>query len=189
MKKFAIIITTVLSIFLSAVISASCDIPTNLFKERMNLKKRYEKEIGNDYLRNKEKADLYIKQIKEIDSRYRDVIYSLLYEAELNENKIFSECCNNVNEDKILFFVCNLIEYKITKDKEKFLNYVPSDKKSLEPLWILDAIIFSDPLYGKKTNPKFFDDDSFPKIFIDTVYILATNDDSKALGLDQQIGL
>jgi len=158
-----------------------CTTLKGLYEKRVELLRNFERTAGHDYLKNKERADAYKKQIEIIDNRYRGIIHEMFFENERKEYGAFSTCCGKKAVDKYLFFVCKLIAYYRDDDANFFLNNIPLDKDSLEKLWQVDAIILSDIHYYAKPHPKAFDRGSFVDLFLIAVYELATKGNAKAI--------
>lgn len=158
---------------------ASCDGITGLYEKKMELRRKHE-DIEKDYFKDKEKANMYEKQIANIDLKYRNVIYDILYEYERGENKLFYKCCDIARKDKYLFFVCKLIEYKHLANSETFLSGIPNDKDGLYPFWEIDSIT-AGPFGYPKPHPKLFDTSSFVNAFLNEIYQLAANGNEKAI--------
>ncbi len=101
-----------------------------LYEKRVELLKKYEQDVGHDYLKNKEKADIYKKQIEAIDKIYRKIINEIFSEHEKKEYSLFEKCCDRKNKDGYLFFVCKLATYYRDGNTDILLNDLPKTKKN-----------------------------------------------------------
>jgi len=179
-KRMSIILSTC-SILIPTLSFALCSDLGGLYEKRKELVKKYEEEVGNDYLKNKEKADLYAQQREVIDSKYRYAINAMFSEYDKKENKYFQQCCKVRIKDGYLFLVCKLLAYFRDGNAELFLRNIPFKKEDLNDLWTVDDILLSDPNYYSKSHPRIFDKASFVFLFLDTIYQLAIQGNVKAI--------
>jgi hypothetical protein len=160
---------------------AACNNMEGLYEKRIELLEKYTRDIGNDYLKNKDKADIYIKQREAIDQNYRTTIHNIFFDHEKKEYTLLKKCCDNTIKDKYIFYVCKLITYYRDRNINSLLNDIPVDKEGLVDLWNIDTIIFSDKDYYNKPHPQLFDKASFVVLFLDSIYQLATKGNIKAI--------
>jgi hypothetical protein len=152
-----------------------------LYEKRVELLKKYEQDVGHDYLKNKEKADIYKKQIEAIDQKYREVIHEMFFAHERKEYTYFKKYCDGKVKDGYFFFICKLIAYYRDGNSVSLLTDIPVTKYGLADLWEIDKIILSDHNYFSKPHPKLFDKASFVFLFLDAIYQLAANKDEIAI--------
>ncbi len=152
-----------------------------LYEKRVELLKKYEQDVGRDYLKNKEKADIYKKQIEAIDQKYREVIHEMFFAHEKKEYTLFEKYCDGKVKDGYLFFICKLIAYYRDGNSVFLLNEMPVTKYGLADFWEIDSIILSDSNYFSKPHPKIFDKNSFVFTFLDAVYQLAVKNNAIAV--------
>ena len=107
-----------------------------------------------------------------IDEKYRKVIYQMFFELEKGRHNIFDQCCVKLKNDRIMFFVCKLVEYRLFKKPGIFLSDIPTDETTLRDLWEIDRITM-DPFGYAGTHPNLFDKGSFADIFLEAIYQLA----------------
>ncbi|MGA1825363.1 MAG: hypothetical protein ACMUIP_11955 [bacterium] len=160
---------------------AICDELITLYEERFELLEKYKIEIGNNYIQNKKKADLYNSKLQKIDKKYAKLINSLFSEQG-GEYKLFENCCLHSQKDRIMFFVCKLIKYKRSGNAKSFLKDIPTDQQGLSSLWEIDNIVLREDL-------SYFSKYSFVQIFIDSIYQLACSDNKIALTRLLQISI
>jgi len=155
---------------------AVCPSLEGLYEKRRDLRKKYERVFSE----NREMRDMYMKQIKDIDRKYRTVIYEIFFEHEKNEYNTFRKCCVSPIKDGYLFFVCKLIRYYRDGTAELFLKDLPLGKEGYDDLWETDDIMFSND-YSSKPRPKLFDEGSFVSLFLSILYRLAVDGNPKAI--------
>jgi len=120
----------------------TCSLPPGLYSERTRLEERYDKEVGNDYLRNKAIADEILRQKSSVDRKY----LAYMVRVANGSSQTVNACCPFSQEDPVTLRVCALSSYVKggRKDAALFLASVPADKVSAHSLWLLDEIAHSE---------------------------------------------
>jgi hypothetical protein len=123
------------------VLSQTCSLPPGLYAEEARLEERYDKEVGNDYVRNKAVADEILQRQRAVDQKY------LKYMSRVANStaEALSSCCPSSQQDPVALRVCALSSYMKGErnDVASFLASVPADKASAHSLWLLDEIVHS----------------------------------------------
>jgi hypothetical protein len=122
-------------------LSQTCSLRLGLYSERTRLEEQYDKEVGNDYVRNKAVADEILQQQWAVDQEY------LTYMSRVANGtpQTVSSCCPPSQQDPVALRVCALSSYRKggRNDVASFLASVPADKASAHSLWLLDEIAHS----------------------------------------------
>jgi hypothetical protein len=150
-----------------------------LYERRQEFESKYAEVVGEKYI--EERAQYYKAQIEQIDEKYRSVILNVFFHYEKGDIDAVRISCDAMRCDPYLFFVCKLLDYKISGDSEEFLKGIPTERDEMKDLFEVDSIIFKFPYYESQPHPDIFDKQAFVDLFLDTIYELAANGNSVAI--------
>jgi len=123
------------------VLGQTCSLPADLYRQRVQLDRRYSKEVGNDYSKNQSTADGILREQRAIDGVY----LSYITQVANGTLETIHGCCPSSLRDPVALKVCALSLYIKTgrKSAALFTASVPRDQASADSLWKLDEIVYS----------------------------------------------
>lgn len=134
MKKRLIykIVFPILFIGMTLSISSSDD-NKSLYEERKKLNDDYFTIVGNDYIKNKSKAD-EINRLLEINNQQYLAVLSEIKSGEINNT------CANYKNDKIVAYLCNFYLLEKNNNIQFFIDNTNVEKEYLNAFWEIERI-------------------------------------------------
>lgn len=135
------LLAAVVLMAVAPVLAQTCSLPADIYRQRVQLERRYSKEVGNDYSKNQSIADGILREQKAIDRVY----LSYIDQVANGTLETIHGCCPSSLRDPVALKVCALSLYIKTgrRDAALFTASVPRDQASADSLWILDEIVYS----------------------------------------------
>jgi len=120
--------------------SQVCSPSPTLYRDRVMLEQRYEKEVGDHYTEHEEIAAKINAQQDAIDRIY----LGFMHQITDGTAESIHRCCPQGLKDPIMIQMCNLGSYIQggRRGVASFLELVPKEETSAYGLWVLDRIAF-----------------------------------------------